>query len=87
MAVEGDVRAQEVEIANVRLVGVADLREVASHTVLQSREGTTHQLEFAGGSVAEVRYGDNGTLRQLTAEGCSMTWAPDGTLLLRACTG
>ncbi len=83
MTNEMDVRAQEVEIDNVRAVGIADLREVASHTVLRSREGTTHDLEFLGGSRAEVRYTENGKLRQITAEGCGMTWTADGALLLR----
>ena len=87
MTNEMDVRAQEVEIDNVRAVGIADLREVASHTVLRSREGTTHDLEFLGGSRAEVRYTENGKLRQVTAEGCSMTWTADGALLLRTTGG
>ena len=83
MTNEIDVRAQEVEIEKVRAVGIADLSEVASHTVLRSREGTTHDLEFVGGSRAEVRYNESGKLRQMMAEGCGMTWTADGALLLR----
>jgi hypothetical protein len=83
MTNEVDVRAHEVEIENVRAVGIADLRVVASHTVVRSREGTTYDLEFRGGSRAEVRYGEDGKLRQVTAEGCGVTWTADGALLLR----
>ncbi|WP_427914958.1 hypothetical protein ACPWT1_08615 [Ramlibacter sp. MMS24-I3-19] len=87
MTTETDLRAHEVEIENVRAVGIADLRELASHTVLREPAGTTHQLEFAAGGTAVVRYSDAGTLLQVTAEGCGMTWTPDGVLLLRTWTG
>lgn len=87
MTMDADVRAPEVEIENVRAVGVADLRQLASHTVVREPAGTTHQLEFAVGGTAEVRYSDAGTLLQVTSEGCGMTWTPDGTLLLRSWSG
>jgi hypothetical protein len=83
---ESDVRAREVEIENVRAVGVADLREVASHTVVQEPEGTTHQLEFTAGGIAAIRYADTGALVSVSAEGCGVTWTPDGILLLRSCS-
>ena len=82
-----DLRAPEVEIEKLRAVGVADLRELASHTVVQEAGGTTHQLEFTGGGTAEVRYDEAGTLRDLTAENCGMTLTPDGTLLLKSFPG
>ena len=87
MHMDVDLRAPEVEIENVRAVGVADLRELASHTVVREPGRTTHQLEFAAGGMAEVRYGDAGALLQVTAEGCGMTWSQDGTLLLRSWSG
>jgi hypothetical protein len=87
MTMEADLRALEVDLENVRAVGLADLRELASHAVIRDRGGTTHQLEFAAGAVAEVKYGDAGTLQQITAEGCGMTWTADGTLLLRSWSG
>ena len=79
-----DIRAPEVEIENVRAVGVADICELASHTVVREPGCTSHQLEFAGGGTAEVRYTDGGVLLNVTAEGCGMTWTQDGTLLLRS---
>jgi hypothetical protein len=84
MMTEAELQATEVQIENVRAVGMADLREVAAHTVLQDQAGTTHQLEFTRGSTAEVRYNDRGTLLQVTANGCGMTLTPDGTLLLKS---
>lgn len=85
METQADLRAPEVEIEKVRAVGVADLRELASHTVVQEAAGTTHQLEFTGGGTAQVAYDESGTLRHVTAESCGMTLTPDGTLLLRSC--
>jgi hypothetical protein len=87
MGTEPDVRAAEVQIEDVRAVGIADLRELASHTVVRESDGTTHQLEFTVGGTAEVRYSDAGALEQVTARGCGMTWTPDGTLLLRSWSG
>ncbi|TFZ05667.1 hypothetical protein EZ313_03105 [Ramlibacter henchirensis] len=87
MHMDAGLGAREVEIENVRAVGVADLRELASHTVVREPGCTTHQLEFVAGGMAEVRYGDAGALLHLTAEGCGMTWAQDGTLLLRSWSG
>ena len=84
MHMDADLRAPEVEIENVRSIGVADLRELASHTVVREPGRTTHQLEFVAGGMAEVRYGDSGALLHVTAEGCGITWAQDGTLLLRS---
>lgn len=84
MNMESDVRAREVEFDNVRAVGVADLRELASHTVVREREGTTHLLEFTAGANAEVKYTDAGALLKVTAESCAVTWTPDGRLLLRS---
>lgn len=84
MNVETDVRTHEVEIENVRAVGVADLRQLAAHTVVREPGGTTHQLEFATGGIAEVRYNDLGRLVHLTAEGCSMALTAEGMLLIRS---
>jgi len=81
---EAELQATEVEIENVRAVGMADLKEVAAHTVLQDQAGTTHQLEFAAGSTAEVRYDDRGKLLNVTATGCGFTLTPDRTLLLKS---
>lgn len=83
MNVETDIRAHEVEIENVRAVGLADLRELVAHTLVQEPTGTTHQLEFAAGGIAEVRYDDAGRLVRLTAEGCAMALTVEGMLLLR----
>lgn len=87
MTMETDLRAREVEIENVRAVGIADVRELASHTVLREPAGTTHQLEFTSGGTAEVRYSEAGTLLQVTTKGCGMSWTPEGVLLLRSWSG
>jgi hypothetical protein len=84
MNVETDVRTHEVEIENVRAVGLGDLRELAAHTVVREPAGTTHQLEFAAGGIAEVSYDDLGRLVRLTAEGCGMALTAEGTLLIRS---
>jgi hypothetical protein len=83
METDTELRASEVEIGKVRSVGVADLRELASHTVVQEHAGTTHQLEFTAGATASVSYNDAGVLENLTAEDCGVTLTPDGTLLLK----
>jgi len=82
-----ELRAPEVQIEKVRAVGVADLRELASHTVVQEAAGTTHQMEFTRGGMAKIRYDDAGTLLDVTAESCGMTLTPDGTLLLKSLDG
>ena len=83
MNVETDLRTHEVEIENVRAVGLADLRQLAAHTAAQEPGGTTHQLVFADGGTAEVRYNNRGRLVQLTAEGCSMALTAEGMLLIK----
>lgn len=82
--IQADLRTPEVEIEKVRAVGVADLRELASHTVVRDARGTTHELEFTGGDTAQVRYDESGTLLDVTTEGCGMTLTADGRLLLQS---
>ena len=84
MQTQADLRAHEVEIEKVRAVGIGNLRELASHTVVQEAGRTTHQLEFTGGETAQVSYDEAGILGDVTAEGCGITLTPDGTLLLKS---
>jgi hypothetical protein len=81
---DAELRAPEVEIEKVRAVGVADLRELASHTVVREAAGTTHQMEFTAGGTARVYYDEAGTLLNVNAESCSVVLTPDGTLLLKS---
>lgn len=72
-----------LNISTLRAIGVENLPDLAAHTILREPGGTTHQLEFVDGGTATVSYGDDGKLRDFSAEGVGMALGSDGTLILK----
>ncbi len=72
-----------LNISTLRAIGIENLPDLASHAIIREPGGTTHQLEFMDGGTAIVSYGDDGKLRDFSAEGCGMTLSADGTLVLK----
>ena len=72
-----------LNISTLRAIGVENLPDLAAHTILREPGGTLHQLEFIDGGTATVKYGEDGKLRDFTAEGVGMALGTDGTLVLK----
>jgi len=72
-----------LNISTLRAIGIENLPDLASYTIVREPGGTVHQLEFVDGGTATISYGDDGKLRDLSAEGCGMALSADGALVLK----
>ena len=82
--IEVDGRGEPaLNISSLRAIGVENLPDLAAHTIVREAGSTVHQLEFVDGGTATICYGEDGKLRDFTAEGCGMSLAADGTLVLK----
>jgi hypothetical protein len=70
-------------ISSLHAIGVENLPDVASHTIVREADGTTHQLEFVDGGAATVSFDGRGKLREFRADGCGMSLQPGGVIVLK----
>ncbi|HYF19636.1 MAG TPA: hypothetical protein VEA40_17350 [Ramlibacter sp.] len=80
--VDGDGNAT-LSITHLRAIGIENLPDLASHTIVRDTGGTTHQLEFVDGGTATLSYDENGKLRDFAADGCGMSLSADGVVVLK----